>query len=371
MKKILYIVSTLKRSGPIIVLANIVKYLDRDKFEPIVLTLSSEPTDSMKEYFENELNTKVATLALSRIQGLFFAKSRLEEFIKENNINIVHSHGFRADGLVSKLSDVVSVSTLHNYPYYDYAMTYGKLKGYIMAKLHLNYLKNIKTPLACSKSISKMLKNNNLYNIDYLQNGTDTQRFENLNKKELREKFKITTNTKVFVSVGRLSQRKDPVTIIKAFKRANIQDSLLLFIGGGELEDECLKEIGSQKNIKLVGKIDNVHEYLGACDYFISTSLAEGLPNSVLEAMACSLPCILSNISPHAEIREINEDSSLLFETKDISVLAKLIEDVTKKDYETMSNASKDIINNHLSAEIMSKNYQKIYEKLGNKNEPY
>jgi predicted O-linked N-acetylglucosamine transferase (SPINDLY family) len=81
MKKILYIVSTLQRSGPIIVLANIVKYLDRDKFEPIVLTLSPEPIDSMKEYFENELNTKVATLGLSRIQGLFFAKSHVKKFI--------------------------------------------------------------------------------------------------------------------------------------------------------------------------------------------------------------------------------------------------------------------------------------------------
>ncbi len=371
MKKILYIVSTLKRSGPIIVLANIVKYLDRDKFEPIVLTLSSEPIDSMKEYFENELNTKVATLALSRIQGLFFAKSRLEEFIKENNINIVHSHGFRADGLVSKLSDVVSVSTLHNYPYYDYMMRYGEFRGKIMANRHLKYLKNINIARCVSKSTSNILKEKNEYEIDFLRNGTDTQRFQNLDKKELRKKFEIKSNTKVFISVGRLSELKDPVTIIKAFRNANLKDSLLLFLGEKELKIKCIREIGESENIQLIGKVDNVHEYLGASDYFISASLAEGLPNSVLEAMACGLPCILSNISPHTEIREINENSSLLFETKDISVLAKLIEDVTKKDYETMSNASKDIINSHLSAEIMSKNYQKIYEKLGNKNEPY
>lgn len=363
MKKILYIVSTLKRSGPIIVLANIVKYLDRDKFEPIVLTLSPEPIDSMKKYFENELNTKVATLGLSRIQGLFFAKSHLEEFIKENNINIVHSHGFRADGLVSKLSDVVSVSTLHNYPYYDYMMRYGKTKGYLMATLHIGYIAKINKPLACSKSVSHIFKNEKNLFIGYVQNGTDTSRFINLSKSILRRKLKISAK-KIFISVGHLSSGKDPLTIIKAFKRAEIKDSLLIFLGDGELKENCLDEIKNDTNIKLMGRVDNVHEYLGASDYFISASLAEGLPNAVLEAMACGLPCVLSNIPPHEEIYEINKNSSLMFETKDVKGLSDKLKEVANKDYEVMSKASKEIVFDNLSAQIMSRNYQKVYKSL-------
>ena len=73
MMKILYVVSTLKRSGPVIVLSNIIKYLDKNRFEPIVLT-SPEPKESMKKYFENDLNTKVETLGLGRVQSLFVAK---------------------------------------------------------------------------------------------------------------------------------------------------------------------------------------------------------------------------------------------------------------------------------------------------------
>lgn len=362
MKKILYIVSTLKKSGPIIVLANIVKYLDRDKYEPIILTLSPEPKDSMQEYFENELNVKVNTLGLSRLKGLFLAKNYINKFIKENHISIVHSHGFRADGLLSKIAGIQSVSTLHNYPYFDYAMTYGKLKGYIMAKLHLNYLKNIKIPLACSKSISNMLKNNKLYNIDYLQNGTDTQRFMNLNKKELRKKLGINKDINLFISVGHLTRRKDPLTLINAFKIANLKNSKLIFLGDGNLKQDCLNSIN--ENIEIVGSVSNVHEYLGASDYFVSASLAEGLPNTVLEAMACGLPCILSNIPPHSEIQEINIDSSLLFETKNVKDLSDKLKEIITKDYEVMKNASKEIIFNNLSAEIMSKNYQKIYERL-------
>lgn len=366
MKKILYIVSTLKRSGPIIVLANIIKYLDRDNFEPIVLTLSTEPEDSLKEYFENDLHTKVETLGLLRIEGLFFAKKYIEKFIVETNIDIVHSHGFRADGLVCKLSYIKSVSTLHNYPYYDYTMTYGNIMGYIMAKIHLRYLKKLNSPFACSKSISIMLKKMNNYNIDFVRNGTDTQRFQNLDKKVLRERFQLEKDIKVFVSVGHLSNRKDPLLIIEAFKIANIENSILLFLGDGHLKQECVHAIGDHKNIVIVGSVSNVHEYLGASDYFISASLAEGLPNTVLEAMACGLPCVLSNIPPHSEIYEINKDSSILFEIKDINGLSEKIKEVMNNDYEVMSKASKKIVFGSLSAKIMSQNYQIIYEKLLN-----
>ena len=104
MKKILYIVSTLKISGPINQLSYIIKYLDKQKFQPIVMTLSAEPKeDSMKNYFENVLKIKVETLGLSRLQGLFLAKNNIKQFISQNNIDIVHSQGIRADGLMSKI----------------------------------------------------------------------------------------------------------------------------------------------------------------------------------------------------------------------------------------------------------------------------
>lgn len=362
MKKILYIVSTLQRSGPTNQLSYIIKYLDKNKFESIVLTLSPEPKeDSMKSYFVNNLDIRVETLGLSRVQGLFFAKQYVKKFIKDNTIDLVHSQGIRADVLISCLN-VPRVATLRNYPYYDYAMTYGNIKGFIMAKMHLSYLKKIDEPRVVSKSISTMLKELNDYDIDFVRNGTDTQRFMNLNKKELRRKLGINQDINLFISVGHLTRRKDPLTLINAFKIANLKNSKLIFLGDGNLKQDCLNSIN--ENIEIVGSVSNVHEYLGASDYFVSASLAEGLPNTVLEAMACGLPCILSNIPPHSEIQEINTDSSLLFETKNVKDLSDKLKEIITKDYEIMNNASKEIVFNNLSAEIMSKNYQKIYKRL-------
>ena len=361
MIKILYIVSTLKRSGPIIVLANIVKYLDRDKFEPIVLTLSPEPIDSMKEYFENELNTKVATLGLSRIQGLFFAKSYVKKFVKENNINIVHSHGFRADGLVSKLSDVISVSTLHNYPYYDYPMKFGKLKGAMMARGHLNAIK--KKPnsnIACAKTIAEEFKQNGL-NLNYIQNGVDTEKFfplDDKQKKELRKKLNIDNDKKVFISVGSLIARKDMATLVDGYKKYDDKNSLLLVAGDG-VEKESLKERASE-NVKFLGNISNVVEYLQISDCFVSVSLAEGLPNTVLEAMACGLPTVLSDIPSHLELYEGEKGN--FFEVKAVDKLAELLKKVSN-DFESQKDISLRLVKENFSAKAMSDKYQRVYEE--------
>ncbi|AUO15645.1 glycosyltransferase [Clostridium taeniosporum] len=181
MIKIAYVVSTLKRSGPINILYNIVKYLDKREFQVYIISLSNEGDNSRKDDFI-DLGCEILNLGFSRFEGIFKSKKNIIKIIKENNINIVHGHGIRADFLISKLECVKTFSTLHNYPYYDYPMTYGKIKGYIMAYLHLKQLKKINCARACSKSVSDMLKEKNNYDIRYVQNGVDLDKYSIVNE---------------------------------------------------------------------------------------------------------------------------------------------------------------------------------------------
>lgn len=371
--KVMYIVSTLKRSGPIIQLLYIIKNLDRNKFKPKIITLSKEPSDTLKDKFI-DLNVDIDSLNLSRVMGLFLSKSKLMNIINKEKPDIIHSHGIRADYLSSYyLEKFPRVSTLHNYPDYDYKMTYGKLKGKLMAIMHFNFLKKIELPIACSKSVSQMLLKNKSFKVDFIQNGVDINKYSapcDIKKHNLKEKLKIPKDKKIFISVGHLSSRKDPVTIINGFKKSKIsKQSHLLFLGDGKLKSKCINEIGELSNIQLVGRVDNVNEYLKTGDYFISSSLAEGLPNTVMESLSSGLPCLLSNIPPHREILEFNDRAGFLFKKGDINDLSQKLDKFLEVDYEEMSNAARLIIEDNLSAQIMSEKYQNKYVKLirGNK----
>jgi glycosyltransferase involved in cell wall biosynthesis len=363
MKKVLYIVSTLKKTGPIVVLANIVKYLDRTQFEPIVLTLSSESKDSMIGYFKDNLNVKIDSLRLSRIEGMFSGKSKIEKYIKENNIDIVHTHGIRADGFLKKIN-ILKVSTLHNYPYYDYTMKFSKLKAKIMIQNHMSTIKlNRENVIACSKTISKEFEQNGL-TIFTIQNGVDTESFtvsDEFKKLELKEKLEISKDKKIFITVGSLIPRKDMKTVIDGFKLYNKDNDSILLIAGDGFEKEKLESI-SDNNIMFLGNIPNVVEYLQLSDCFISASLAEGLPNTVLEAMACGLPTVLSAIPSHLELFE-GEDVEF-FEIKDTQKLSELLLSVSN-NFEEKQALSLKMIRENFSAKVMSQKYQEVYmEKI-------
>jgi len=362
MKKILYLVSTLQKAGPINQLSYIIKYLDKTKFEPIILTLSIEPKDTMLEYFKDELNVKIDSLKLSRIKGVLKGVSEVKRYIKNNNIDLVHTQGIRADGIIRNIN-IPKITTLRNYPFYDYPSKFGKVKGKLMVLNHMNIIKsNKKNCIACSKSISEEFKKNNLY-LKYIQNGVDTEKYkplENTQKDFLKEKLNILIDKKIFITVGSLIPRKDMQTVIKGFQKYNDGDSILLIAGDG-FKKEILQNIADD-NIRFLGNISNVVEYLQISDCFISASLAEGLPNTVLEAMACGLPTILSDIPSHRELYENYEGN--FFNTKNYRKLALLMNEVINK-YRVEKEKSLEIVNNKFSAEVMSKKYQKLYlEKL-------
>lgn len=360
-KKILYIVSTLKKSGPINIVKNIIRYLDRDSFEPIILTLSKEPKNSDKDFFENDLQVKVYSLNLGRLRGIFYLKDKINDFIVQNNIDLIHSHGLRPD-IFSSFSNVLKISTLHNNPFLDYSYSFGKIKGYLIAKIQLYFIKKFDKKISCSKSISEILRKQTGINFDFIQNGIYFKD-EILCKDKLRKKLGFSKNEIIFISVGVLNERKDPLTIIEVLNRIKKENFKLLFLGNGSLFKIC-KEKAKNKNIVFLGNVDNVFEYLKASDYFISASLTEGLPNSVLEAMSCGLPCLLSDIPSHQEIIYKSKLSKYIFKTKNSDELFDNINDIILDDYKNLSKISKDIIDSNFTAKIMSYKYQNLYKEV-------
>lgn len=370
MRRILYIVSTLKRSGPTSQLFNIIKYLDRERFSPYIVTLSPEPVESLWEDYQG-IRVDLCSLKLSRIQGLFLAKYKLGKLIEAIRPDLIHTQGIRADVLSSRLNlDVPRVSTVRNYPQDDYLMTYGGVQGRIMVRHHIDAFRRLDLCVGVSRAVERNI--NEMFmvkNTVCIPNGVNVERFfpvSEVNKYKARQRLSLPEASRIWISVGHLSSRKDPLFLIEQWKKyfGESKENVLLFLGGGELEKECKLEMPRSGNIIIKGRVNNVADYLQASDYLVSASKAEGLPNTVIEALACGLPCLLSDIAPHKEVVSMNKNIGGVFKLGDSRSFLDSLICLQKKDYSAMREAALHLVETKLSAQVMSNSYQVQYDKL-------
>lgn len=122
-----------------------------------------------------------------------------------------------------------------------------------------------------------------------------------------REDFKIPNQAIALVSIGELNHNKNHRVIIEALAKYK-NDQVHCYIAGTGPEEEALRETADSKgisdNIHFLGYTSNVIELLQCSDIFVISSLREGLSRSLMEAMACGLPCIASKIRGNTDLIE-------------------------------------------------------------------
>ena len=177
----------------------------------------------------------------------------------------------------------------------------------------------------------------------------------------------ISNNTKIISCLNSLNRFKDVDVIIKSFSRLNkvYTDTHLLIIGDGILRNGLHKlseKLKIQKNISFVGNVDNPADYLNISDIFILASNKENFSNSLLEAMACSLPVIVSDVGGNKEIIK-HKDNGLKFRVGSVPDLENKIKFLIEN--EEISNdlgmrARASVIEKYNMDETFKK-YEKLY----------
>jgi len=119
------------------------------------------------------------------------------------------------------------------------------------------------------------------------------------NRKQIRENFKITEEQLVIGHIGRFVKQKNHKFLINIFEKIlKFNPKAVLFlIGEGELDKEIkqqIESIGIGNNVKFLGVQTNIPAWLSAMDIFVLPSLYEGMPNTVIEAQATGLSCVIS-----------------------------------------------------------------------------
>lgn len=160
--------------------------------------------------------------------------------------------------------------------------------------------------------------------IKVINNGTDTDKFTPVaddGKKELRGALNL-PNKVIFSYTGKLNKGKGLVFLLNVWKDFYVKhpDAHLLLVGSGKgsfLSCESKLRAFVLKNnlinsITFTGYVENVQEYLQASDIFIFPSENESLSNALIEALACGLPCLASNIGGIPDTVKDNQNGYLL-----------------------------------------------------------
>jgi len=240
-------------------------------------------------------------------------------YLRKNKFDILHIHLQHDAVLIGKLAGVPQIyTTVHNYRYFS--------------SLERFFFKQNDKIFGCGKTVTNYLKTfiptkyvaciNNGINPDIDQ---DKQRL-----------IKIKKNEHVLISVGRLSLQKGYEYLIEAMlhvveKYPNVR----LFIAGDgkfrNILEEKITNYALNKNVILLGHVDDVISLMLSSDIYINSSIWEGLPITMLEAMKCSLPIIATNIKGNRSIIK-HQKNGLLITPKDSEELARTINELIEND---------------------------------------
>ena len=365
--KIVFLVSTLGRTGPTSQLYNLVSFIDRFEFEVTVITLSQEPSASRWNEF-HKLGIDVLCLNSGRFTSFLTARRRLLYFVHSIKPDIIHSQGIRADYLNSRLKGVVKtrIATQRNNPSIDYQMLFGRITGLFLSRIHLYSLSRIPNVVTCSSALSK---DNKAFGLStrYIHNGVDNNKGQRLvsnkDKTDSRRKLQLPIHRKLFIWIAPFIPRKMAEVAISAFLKLDSPDAgQLCMLGDGPTLNKCKRLANRSPNIVFRGHVDNVDDYLMAADVFVSSSYSEGLPNSVLEALAWGIPTILSDIPAHREILEIDSKSGVMYPVGESNALVESILNFSFT-YESKV-AAQNIVTQHLNSRVMAKHYQNLYKQI-------
>ena len=364
MKKVLYVISTLRRTGPTNILAGTALNLDGRVFKPMVLTLS--PEEDENNSWKQELQSKgieVHSLNLSRIKGIFCAGRALKRKIEEIKPDIIHTHCFRSAVYCALfVKGYKRVSEIHCDYEEDYALAYGGIKGAIMAKVFTWALSSADKRVCCSQMLAAILRRKKP-DVDYayVNNGVDTEKFKPYDgdKAALRRVLKLPLDKRVFIWAGVFIKIKDFPTLAKAAMALKEENNFFVFCGDGPLLSEMQTMLNGQKNIMFTGFCPEIHKYLQAADFYISTSLTESFHLTVYEALSCGLPVILSDIEAYSNLR--GNEAVSFFKTGDYKELAKAIGIAAQEYSPAKGEAAVKMIRDSYSLQKMAEGYGDLY----------
>ena len=199
-------------------------------------------------------------------------------------------------------------------------------------------------------------------------NGADLDRVERVIAS--RSRYRDDGRFRV-LSVGRLEKVKDPWTLLSAFRRIADERARLTYVGTGSLQTEladAIRTAGLDGRAELTGLIPRDDVFLRCLDsdLFVSSSVGEGLPVGVIEAMATGCPVVLSDIPPHREVAEGIDVVPFVRPGDADGFVREIIRfrDMPRDEREAVGSRCRELVRSRFSLQAMHAGYDATYREL-------
>jgi glycosyltransferase involved in cell wall biosynthesis len=298
------------------------------------------------------------------------AVRQIEEYIQEDEVDLVHTHGYKADlygYLAAWRCHKPVVATCHNW-------VGGTAALGIYNHLDRMALKKFNALAAVSDAVAQRLLAFGVPSekIKTIANGIDVTAFERAQPLPLlKDEGSIVVGV-----VARLDLQKGFEYLLRAARELCKMFPGLKIVIAGEGPDrsaieEMIEQYGLQSSVVLAGQQSNMPAVYAAMDIFVLPSLNEGLPMTVLEAMAASKPVIATRVGAIPSVIKDSENG-LLVAPKDPeglqNAIASLLNDPERR--RRLGDQAHAWVSQNYTSEAMALKYREMYEEVLGKPAP-
>jgi len=285
-----------------------------------------------------ELGCRVHDISFSRSplnKTNLKAYQNLKKLIVDQKYDLVHTHTPVASAITRLVCKNIKGTkvfyTAHGFHFHKGAPLKNWLIYYPLEKWLAKYTDTLitinKEDYERAKSKFKAKR------VEYIPGvGLDIDKFRNVvvDKADKRQELGLPEDAFIVLSVGELNKRKNHEIIIRAIEKLKNPDIHYVICGKGPLEsylNNLAVEIGIGKNVHLLGYRPDVPDIYKVSDVFVFPSYREGLPVSIMEAMAAGLPVVCSNIRGNSDLIEYGKGGYLV-SPSDVDEFAKRIKEL-------------------------------------------
>jgi glycosyltransferase involved in cell wall biosynthesis len=325
-----------------------------------LVRLKDEPNELLTEV----LFMKTTSLKMNTISGCFLSLPNFNKILNEFSPDVVHSH-LPHSIVFSRVSKLLVrgryrlVCTAHNYNIRT--KTFGFL--YRFTDFISDYNTNV-SQSAIDRYIRKGIFSK--YKSQYVPNGfpiVDSQ--QSYNRNEILTELGFNTDGHICCAIGRLDEQKNYVMMLNAFKKVIDKDKsfCLLIMGEGPDRNKLvnlMEELGLSENVKFLGVVSDVYKYLSISDLYLMSSVFEGMPLAICEAMIAGKPMVVTDFKGVQEF--VKDYYPIVTQNHDEEFANQIIASKSNDFTNTVIRARKDIIDNYSIDSVVNR-WLEIYRK--------